>query len=226
MLERVLCLPEVTMTLKLFLSLLCGGLLGFEREQKRRPAGLRTYILVCVGATLVMITNEYLGTIYAGLDPTRMGAQVISGIGFLGVGTIIVTGDNRVKGLTTAAGLWSTACVGLAIGAGNYYAGILVTAMIYIVMRFLQILDQKVIIKAKILNLYIEFEDISCVGKFIRELRSEQVKVYDIEIKKSNRAIEVCTTVLMTVSFPGKTQHAEIMEHLNAKPGVIYAEEL
>ena len=113
MLERIIATQEFIMTIKLLLALFCGGLLGIEREQKKRPAGFRTYMLVCVGATLVMITNEFLGTRYAGIDPTRMGAQVISGIGFLGVGTIIVTGDNRVKGLTTAAGLWATACVGL-----------------------------------------------------------------------------------------------------------------
>jgi len=167
MLERIIATQEFIMTMKLLLALFCGGLLGIEREQKKRPAGFRTYMLVCVGATLVMITNEFLGTRYAGIDPTRMGAQVISGIGFLGVGTIIVTGDNRVKGLTTAAGLWATACVGLAIGSGAYYAAILVTVLIYITMSFLQVLDKKISRNARLINVYIEFEDISDVGKFV-----------------------------------------------------------
>lgn len=110
----------ISITVRLLLALICGGILGIEREKKRRPAGLRTYMLVCVGAAFVMITNEYMSFKYEGVDPSRMGAQVISGIGFLGAGTIIVTGRNRVKGLTTAAGLWAAACIGLAAGAGFY----------------------------------------------------------------------------------------------------------
>src|SRR5690554_4598709 len=102
--------------------MVAGGILGLDREFKNRPAGLRTFMLVCIASTLVMITNQYVLEVYSHLniDPTRMGAQVISGIGFLGVGTIIVTRRNHVKGLTTAAGLWASACIGLAIGIGFY----------------------------------------------------------------------------------------------------------
>ena len=91
------------------LSLVCGGVLGIERGRKKRPAGLRTYMLVCLGATLVMMTNAHIFAETGSGDMTRMGAQVVSGIGFLGAGTIITTGHNRVKGLTTAAGLWADA---------------------------------------------------------------------------------------------------------------------
>jgi len=89
--------------------MLLGGILGIERGRKYRPAGFRTYMLVCLGTTIVMLTNQYVYERYGGGDPVRMGAQVISGIGFLGAGTIIVTGHNQVKGLTTAAGLWAAA---------------------------------------------------------------------------------------------------------------------
>ena len=111
-------LNSISVTVRLMLSLVCGGILGVERGRKKRPAGFRTYMLVCMGAALVMITNQYIVEVYGGSDPARMGAQVISGIGFLGAGTIIVTGRNRVKGLTTAAGLWAAACVGLSLGIG------------------------------------------------------------------------------------------------------------
>ncbi len=226
MYEQIVSSQEFSMTIKLLLALFCGGILGIEREQKKRPAGLRTYMLVCIGATLVMVTNEFLGRRYGGIDLTRMGAQVISGIGFLGVGTIIVTGDNRVKGLTTAAGLWATACVGLAIGSGAYYAAILVTILIYITMRFLQVLDKKIGRNARSINVYIEFEDISDVGKSIRGLRGFGIKIHNLEIRNSNKISESCTTVLATLGYPHHINHEIALEQLHSMEGIIYVEEL
>ena len=113
-------LREVTLlavVLRIVLAILIGGLIGFERELKNRPAGLRTYMVVCLGACMVMLTNQYVTQVFGSGDPVRMGAQVISGVGFLGVGTIVIRNQSQVKGLTTAAGLWTTACIGLAIGA-------------------------------------------------------------------------------------------------------------
>ena len=108
------------------LSMIFGGLLGLERGRKHHPAGFRTYMLVCFGATLVMMTNQYtLRYFHTTGDPVRMGAQVISGIGFLCAGSIMVTGRHQVKGLTTAAGLWASACIGLAIGCGFYSGAII-----------------------------------------------------------------------------------------------------
>lgn len=117
----------------LILTAVLSGIVGAEREHMNRPAGIRTHILVGVSATLVMLTSEFLVIRYHGtvtLDPTRLGAQVISGIGFLGAGTIIKAGYN-VKGLTTAASLWSIACIGLAVGAGFYSGAILLTAVVH-----------------------------------------------------------------------------------------------
>ncbi|WP_073993834.1 MgtC/SapB family protein [Parasporobacterium paucivorans] len=224
--ESIINSQEFIITIKLMLALVCGGILGLEREQKKRPAGFRTYMLVCMGATLVMITNQFMVTVYPNIDPSRMGAQVISGIGFLGVGTIIVTGINGVKGLTTAAGLWATACVGLAIGAENYYAAILVTILVYIVMEFLQSFDERVSKKAKTLNLYVEFEDVTDVGKFIKEVRKDQARIYDLEMKSSTRMSGISTAGLITLAYPKKVNHSEIMERFNSMEGVIYAEEI
>lgn len=119
-------LSTESIVFKLMLSIILSGAIGIERESLRRPAGLRTHILVCVGSTLVMLTSLYLFEIFkdvANMQPDRLGAQVISGIGFLGAGTIIRDGNN-VKGLTTAAGLWAVACIGLAVGAGFYVGAI------------------------------------------------------------------------------------------------------
>ena len=158
--------------LKLVIALICGGLLGIERGRKKRPAGFRTYMLVCIGAALVMMTNQYISELYQTGDPSRMGAQVISGIGFLGAGTIITTGHNRVKGLTTAAGLWAAACIGLAIGIGFYEGAIMGTVMILIVMVAMHTLDEKITASARVVTLYIEFDKISSlknVTAFLKE---------------------------------------------------------
>ena len=112
-------LREVTylaVVLRIFVAVIFGGIIGLERGMKNRPAGLRTYMLVCVGACLVMLTNQYIYQVFGTGDPVRMGAHVVSGIGFLGAGTIIVTRRSQIKGLTTAAGLWASACIGLALG--------------------------------------------------------------------------------------------------------------
>ena len=120
----------VSIALRLLLSAVIGFSLGMERGRKRRPAGCRTYMLVCMGATLTLLLSQYeyymLTNRWYDLaleigirtDVSRFGAQVINGVGFLGAGTILVTGRREVKGLTTAAGLWASACMGLAIGAG------------------------------------------------------------------------------------------------------------
>ena len=119
-LEYLRDLNVASISLRIVLSILIGGILGIERGRKNRPAGLRTYILVCLGSALVMMTNQYVYITFDTGDPVRLGAQVISGIGFLGAGTIVLTGRNKIMGITTAAGLWTAACSGLAIGIGFY----------------------------------------------------------------------------------------------------------
>lgn len=122
--------------IRLAIACLLGGLIGIERERNRHPAGLRTHILVCVGATLVMLCNIFIFDKYRGLtnvDPARLGAQVISGIGFLGAGTIIKEGPS-IRGLTTAASLWAVACLGIAIGLGFYAGAILTTSFVLIIL--------------------------------------------------------------------------------------------
>lgn len=115
-----------TVLIRLGAAILVGALIGVQREATHRPAGLRTHMLVAIGSTLVMLTGEYLISVYAGTvnsDPARLGAQVISGIGFLGAGTIMKEGVT-VRGLTTAASLWTTACIGLAVGSGFIFGGL------------------------------------------------------------------------------------------------------
>ncbi len=125
---------QIEMLVRLGLACLLGGLVGLERERSRHPAGFRTHILVCVGSTLVMLCNIYIFEKYknvANVDPARLGAQVISGIGFLGAGTILKEGVT-IRGLTTAASLWTVACIGIANGLGFYHGAIFATIFVLI----------------------------------------------------------------------------------------------
>ncbi|HZK34709.1 MAG TPA: MgtC/SapB family protein [Bacillota bacterium] len=144
--------------LKIFLAMVFGGLIGIEREIGNRPAGFRTHTLVCMGSALVMLTSEYLIGAYAHIsipDPARLGAQVISGIGFLGAGTIIKDGS-RVRGLTTAASLWVVACIGIAIGTGFYWGAFIAAVFSYITLFLLKKFEGFFFINSRNYDLQVE----------------------------------------------------------------------
>ena len=126
----------VTLIIRTLLVTLCAGIIGYDRDAHGAPAGFRTHILVCLGAMIVMSTAQYAAMYYT-IDVTRLGAQVVSGIGFLGAGSIIVN-KRHIRGLTTAAGLWASACIGLAIGIGFYEGAIIGTIAVIIAERFLR----------------------------------------------------------------------------------------
>jgi len=216
----------LTIFIRLSLAMICGGILGMERGKKNRPAGFRTYMLVCMGAALVMITNQYITEVYGGTDPARMGAQVISGIGFLGAGTIIVTGRNRVKGLTTAAGLWAAACVGLSLGIGFYTGAVVGCVLIFVVMALLQGLDDWVMSSTKVINLYVEFDQMTDVGVFLRFAKEQGFRISDLEMTRANGIGDSGTAILCTLRLPKKKPHAEILQMLSAAEKVRYVEEL
>ena len=132
---------------RLVLSVILGGIIGFEREVRRHSAGLRTHILVSLGSCLIMLTSLYVFDIYKDsvpLDPARIAAGVVTGIGFLGAGAIIRSGE-VVKGLTTAASLWLVAAIGLAAGCGFYLASIITTILTVVVLYFLRRLEGAIV---------------------------------------------------------------------------------
>lgn len=140
-------ISPLELTIRLLLSLLLGGLIGYERERNNRPAGFRTHILVCLGSTLLMLISAYGFGAFAGekgvtMDPTRLAAQVIPSIGFLGAGTIL-RNDFSVTGLTTAASLWVASAIGLAVGAGFYYGAFLVTGMVLLSLYILNKVEKR-----------------------------------------------------------------------------------
>lgn len=184
--------------LRLTLAMVFGGMLGIERAKKRRAAGFRTYMFVCMGATLAMLLGQYeyelLHTQWAAIaeqngtnvDVVRFGAQVINGIGFLGAGTVIVTGRQEVKGLTTAAGLWASACAGLAIGAGFYECALMALFLMYLCIRFLPMIETLIIERARNMNIYVEFKNVDAIGEIITAIKSMDAQIYEVDINKSS----------------------------------------
>ena len=213
-----------SIVLRLFMAILCGGLIGIERGRKGRPAGFRTHILVCLGSTLAILTNQYIVQVYGTGDPARLGAQVISGIGFLGAGTIIVTGRHQVKGLTTAAGLWASACMGLAIGIGFYEAAIITCVSIWFVTAALHRLDSYVLSKSKIVELYVEFGSVADISSFISKLRAREIRITEMEITKANSGSDADVAAVMLLHSNVKRDHAEILAIASDVQGVKFVE--
>lgn len=159
-----------SVALRILATCISAGLIGYERGLGGRAAGLRTHILVSLGACVVMCVDQYLVTVInSNADPARLGAQVINGIGFLGAGTIMATGK-RVTGLTTASGLWTTACVGLAFGCGYFEGGILATITMLIVLVWLHKVEghTSTLVGMELLLEIEKSEDIPCLLKTIK----------------------------------------------------------
>lgn len=216
----------LSVILRICVAVVIGGLLGLERGLKNRAAGLRTYMLVCVGACLVMLTNQYVYQVFDSGDPVRMGAQVVSGIGFLGAGTIIVTRRNQIKGLTTAAGLWSAAGVGLALGIGFYEAAVIGGFAVFFVMTLLQKLDNRMHRKSKTADIYIELNGQTPLGEFLRLLRSMDMEVSEVQREFETDTDSGVRAYIATVKTKTRQSRAELLEKLQDLPGVEYIEEV
>ena len=216
----------ISVAVRILLSLIIGGLIGLERGMKNRPAGLRTYMVVCLGACLVMLTNHYVYNVYNTGDPVRMGAQVVSGIGFLGAGTIIVTRRSQIKGLTTAAGLWSSAGVGLALGIGFYEAAIAGAVAIFVIMSLLQRMDDKLHQKNRVLEIYLELSHEISLGDFLRQVRQEDVEISDIQREQDSDAEAGIRAYIALIKIKKRLDHVNITEMLQSISGVVYVEEL
>lgn len=222
----------VSISLRIILSILVGGILGMERGSKNRPAGFRTYILVCLGATLVMMTNQYVYITFETGDPVRLGAQVISGIGFLGAGTILLTGRNKIMGITTAAGLWAAACSGLAIGIGFYEGALLGGLAIIFTVSGLLKFDIWIRKKSKYLELYIEYNlEKGNFGEFLQYAKDHDLEVNNIRVNKGFSWYELngrpgILSYTVTISSHVPRTHPEILEILTHEKGIVFIEEL
>ena len=211
---------------RIFMAMLIGGLLGFERGMKNRPAGMRTYMLVCVGSCLIMMTNQYIYQFTGAGDPMRLGAQVVSGIGFLGAGTIVVTRHNQIKGLTTAAGLWASAGVGLALGIGFYEGAITAGVGIFVIMTILQRLDSSVHKKIRVMELYVELSSTVAISAFMQNIRELDLKLESVQFEPDGGFEMNTRAILLTVKAGKYTDHATLRDKIRKIEGVVHLEEL
>lgn len=211
-------LNEWSVLFRILLATVIGGSIGNERGRHGRAAGLRTHILVCLGSAMTTMVGMYTATVLGfANDPLRVGAQVISGIGFIGVGTIMVRNRSQVTGLTTAAGLWTTACIGLAIGIGFYLAAIAAFIAVMVTVSVLSKLERP-IRRRDSGSYYIELMDIHRVNDFYGEV-STLVSEVEVVPAKSGIASHVGLEFMVSSQECGQT----LLTCLQARDDVVIA---
>lgn len=222
-------LREITylsIVLRIIAAFFLGGLLGWEREIKKRAAGLRTYMLVCVGSCMIMLTNQYIYQYFGTGDPVRMGAQVVSGIGFLGAGTIVVTHRSKVTGLTTAAGLWASAAVGLALGIGFYEVAFVGALLIIVILTAVYRLDSRIQKKIRRMDLYAEVDSKISIGELSRSIRNLGIEIESIQIDREYSFDSNLRALVISVRPLKKTTQQDLLAALQEIEGVICMEEI
>lgn len=219
-------LSIVAIIVRISLSILIGGILGAERGLRNRPAGFMTYVLVSVGATIFMLTNQYIHIIIPDTDPTRFGAQVISGIGFLGAGTIIVTRQNEIKGLTTAAGLWVAAALGLAVGIGFYAGAVIGILFSMFALVALKRIDIYIKQHALRMEIYIEYSSSFSLRQLSEYMENQGYEIFEMQRGKVKTLEEELGTLIFSLDLSKKTNHQEVLENFYKIEGVEYVKEI
>lgn len=216
----------LAVTLRIGMALLMGGILGAERGLRNRPAGFMTYVLVCMGASMIMLTNQYIFTTYAQTDPTRMAAQVVSGVGFLGAGTIIVTRNDEVRGLTTAAGLWLAAGLGLAIGIGFYSGAIIGFLFSIFALIILKKIDVYIKQHAKSMEVYLEYNSAFSLRKLSEYAQERSFVIFDMQRGRIKTLNGEMGTLVFAIEFTQNLSHADALDSLYSLEGVEYLKEI
>ncbi|HHT95336.1 MAG TPA: MgtC/SapB family protein [Clostridiaceae bacterium] len=200
------------------MAFLCGGLIGMQRERHGRSAGFRTHIIVCIGSALTAMTGIFMSDILGfDTDPMRLSAQVLSGIGFLGVGTILVTGHTHVKGLTTAAGLWTIAAVGLAIGAGFYEAAIICVIVLAIVMAYLGNFGSR---RIK-MDVYLEITGSRNINTVIKDIEKAGYTIDNVEVQSAKSGTYGNIGLSIVIGIPRKVDEEKVINDITAVGNVV-----
>ena len=208
------------------LSILIGGVLGAERGLRNRPAGFMKYVLVCMGSAAMMLANQYISLEMPGADPTRFGAQVVSGIGFLGAGTILITRKDEIRGLTTAAGLWVAAGLGLAAGAGFYVGAIVGCLFCVFALISLKRLDVYIKRHARSMEVYLEYSVSFSMRALFRFAENHGYELFDMQRGRVETLKEELGTLVFSIDLAQRTDHQQVLEHLRAIKGVEYTREI
>ena len=208
------------MTIRVLLALVCGGAIGIERTGKRRPAGFRTHILICLGAAMTTATSQYLYIVmHYPISVSRMGAQVIAGVSFIGAGAIMMTKWQRVRGLTTAAGLWVVAVVGLCCGTAFYEGAVYATVLVLMAEVFFSKLEYRLLRDTKELTVYAEYVRPSCLEDIVSRCYKLGIKIVDLEITRKSDGDGNSCAVLSLLSRQGAGKE-EILQALARIEGV------
>lgn len=215
-----------SVSLRLFLALIFSGIIGLERGANRHPAGFRTHILVCVGAALAMMTNQFIVETMNTGDPARLGAQVITGVGFLGVGTILVTGRHKIKGLTTAAGLWASACLGLALGIGFYSGACVAAIVIFVSLTLLPKVENHFYRNSRVIDLYLEVDTIEHFKAITKYVRTIDSSFYETHLSQTPPVTAGGISFHISLRLPKGISHNEAIANLERMEGVYLVEEI
>ena len=213
---------SLTILFRMVLAVICGAVIGIERSIKNRPAGFRTHILIIVGATTASLTGHYVYLVMSlPTDMSRLGAQVITGLGFIGAGTIIVTGAKTVKGLTTAAGLWATGVMGLAIGAGFYEGAILGV----IAILFAEIVLGKIKIKrAKPFRCVVNYTNKDTLDHVLRYCKDRGITIKDLQIEgERDDSGKNVYSAFISLQPNTEVPHKEFVQKVESFDGVLSA---
>lgn len=220
-------LTVLSVLLRILFSVVCGGLIGLEREYKRRPAGFRTHILICLGACMTTMTSQFLSFVLGySVDLSRLGAQVVTGIGFIGAGTIIVTRQRQVKGLTTAAGLWACAILGLTIGAGFWEGATVFAALILLAECLFGKLEYKLLQSVRENILYVEYAGSECMEQILEHFQLKNVRVDHMEITRKQDGENPTINAIFCVHSKQRNTVLTLRESLFTIPGILSVEEL
>ena len=202
---------ELDITLRLAVAMLLGGVIGFEREYRAKDAGFRTHFLVALGSALFCIVSQY-GFGFELKDSSRVAAQVVSGIGFLGAGTIIFQ-KNVVRGLTTAAGLWVTAAIGLACGTGMYLPAVVTTLMVLVGLEILSVIIPRVSTSVVILSFSATSQE--SVKKAVREVRRNCLDIISYELKERKTSQGIIFEANLSMKVKRDNRNEKLIEYLN-----------
>ncbi len=211
----------ISVIVKLAICFVCGGIIGLERSQKRRPAGLRTHILICIGAAITTLTGHYV-YLCLGLptDVQRIGSQVISGLGFIGAGSILVTNKRSVKGLTTAAGLWTSGIIGLAIGAGFFEGAIAAAVIVFLIEALLLGFEMRLINQSRNISVKITYAKNSTVDIILRIFNEFSATFTDFKLLGQHEYPDgtMVFTGVFTLRYNSKVDIDNMIDRLDSVP--------
>ncbi len=217
-------LTPLTVVIRMLISFLCGGLIGLERSYKNRPAGIRTHMLVCIGSTIAAMTGIYLAVNRElPTDMSRLGAQVVSGLGFIGGGTILVTKSKKIKGLTTAAGLWASGIIGLAIGVGFFEGGLLAAAFVLCIEIFFTDIGSKLRTNAEF-HLRLTYQEKTVLDQVLRCCKDNRFAISNLQVTGIYDLEAPVYTAIISLRSRKFTTIEALLARITEREGVLGAE--